>query len=422
MAAVDPRSGSRFTELRTTQEVSIVAGSVYTASLQVRHDGDFEAQIVFRTRDGFEFPETVRSELSKGGVILSATLPPQVQDGRLRQLHLANLYGDYSYLELSKVQLVKGDEISPYQPRARLTSPSQGYVWWIGLGLLLLVASSLASKDYEAWVSGAAVTGMLAGLFIQCLIGALQLMSASGPSRASGSLFDPNVLAHVAVVVGLASFVAAPWPRRAALVGLSLVLTVLVLADSHAGYLGLALAVGGVLWIHARSAVLKLVTSLAVASGLVILVVLLQPVELLRDGNVQARTEVSGSAWSLMLDNPLAGIGHGNLAIFHEFAVPSNPGPRYRADHAHSLLSIGAEFGLPTLVLFVGLYFALLCRLWRLRKYSAWLLLSVALMLNLLDFTLFNSALLIPLALVVFRAGMRFDQAVSRRDGLGYLN
>src|SRR5690606_4110267 len=139
---------------------------------------------------------------------------------------------------------------------------------------------------------------------------------------------------------------------------------------------------------------MKCVAMTVLLLGAVVAYVIVSNEGLLSDPNIVAREQVWSSAFQAVKKNPIAGIGHGNLGFVHEFHVPSQPGPIYRSYHAHSLLSLGAEFGLPTLMVFIALISSLLMRLLRRETKLAGVTLAVALLLNLFDLTLFSAAVL----------------------------
>lgn len=398
IGAFDPASGDRYTEVRTLQEVAIAPRLAYTVSVLVRHDGsDFGGELVLRTREGQLRPGTLVEAVGPGMLRLTATLPPQDGPQRLRLLHLAGLRGDWTVLDIGFAQLVEGGEAGAYRPRSSVLPWYAGLVWWAGLAAALVLITPTARLALSALGHGVVSSGLLAGLGVQLAV-ALGQFVIGAPSRVAGTLGDPNVLAHAALVTALSALALSARPLRVAPVAAAMALVAVVVAGSHAGYAGALLAGIGlaVLLPVARG---PRVAIAAVLAGAVAAAALFGPSwsSVLEDTNNLARIQVWGSALDLAKEWPLTGVGHGNLRHYHEFALPEAPGPRYRADHAHSLLGLAAEFGWPLALALLACLMLMLRRLIGSGERLAALALVIALLLNLVDLTLFYPALFVPL-------------------------
>jgi len=95
-------------------------------------------------------------------------------------------------------------------------------------------------------------------------------------------------------------------------------------------------------------------------------------------------------------DRPLVGVGHERLALFYEFWQPTEAGPVYRNNHAHNAwLALATSFGLPTTAAFAGLLLTLLVQ--SPRRRPAFVVMAIALTVNLVDLSLFHPAFFMPL-------------------------
>src|SRR5690606_20888990 len=118
------------------------------------------------------------------------------------------------------------------------------------------------------------------------------------------------------------------------------------------------------------------------------------------DDNIVARLQAWRTALKLTAEFPVTGVGHANFQFFHEYLAPFGEGPQFRATHAHSLLHLGAENGVPVLAAFVLGVTVTIVRATRARPQAS-LVMWTALLLNLTDTTFFNAAFLVPVWLVI---------------------
>jgi hypothetical protein len=405
LEAVDTSSGARHTELVTANEVATQPDTAYTMSIVVRHDGSsFDGQLMFRTRLGRVTPGTDVEPVGPGSLRLTATLEPQTQATRLRVLHLVGLGGDWTWLDVGFVQLTPGTDAVSYRPRWGIAPWYRGMLWWLGLSLALLVSAVVARAVFWLVGRGVVAGGLLLGIGIQALVVAGQLATSGGGGRAAGTMGDPNTLAHVIVVAALAVAVISRRPSRDGTLALALATAVVIASGSHAGLVGLLLGTAvlagpALLRIRGRRSFV-LAAGLALAAAAVVAVAgMARPGAVTGDDqNLRARVQVWGIAWRLAAEHPLTGVGHDNVAHHYEFAVPPEAGPRYRNAHAHNaLLHLAASFGWPVSAAFTLALVAMLRLLLAARATTTVVLFAVALLLNLVDLTLFHSALFLPL-------------------------
>lgn len=389
----------RFTEARNRQEVLLPAGVPYSARAVIRHDGtEFSGRLVFRARDGWRAATTSTQELAPGLVLLEGVLPELEAPTRMRTFHIADLAGDWTYIDIALVSLREGELAGSeaFVPHNPLTLLRDGIWWWLGLALMLttcgIAAHSLRSLGYQSMFS----IGIICGLAVQLLIVMGQLLAGQG-GRPTGSLWDPNLLAHAAVIAGLASVASARRTARTAGIAAAVVTPIVVMSGSDAGLVGLgagALLVAAALMRRRRSLLLSVT---AVSLALAVLLGGAKVWELLEsDTNNVARLQAWESVVSLASEYPLAGVGTGNFSYHYEFAVPAERGPRYRNHHAHTLLGVAAESGLPVALTVIGGLLLLLVGYYRANRPLIGAILAVALLINQVDLTLFNPAVLLP--------------------------
>lgn len=391
--------GARFTEVRNLQEVRLAAGVSYGARAVVRHDGtEFSGRLVFRTREGWQPAATSTREVAPGLVVLEGELPVQEAAIRLRTLHIAELDGDWTYIDVALASLHEGGLATneAFVSAAPLRPWLDGVWWWIGTALTLTACGLAARSLRGAGWSGALSFGLLCGLGVQLLVTVGQLLGGDG-ARPSGTLGDPNLLAHAAVIAGLASVALARGPARTAGVAAAIVAPIVALSGSDAGLVGLGL---GVLLVAA--ALMKrrrpfLMGAAAVAVAVILLLGGPRLLDFLRaDSNNTARLQAWETVTTLAAEYPVAGVGTGNFAHFYEFAVPAEQGPRFRNHHAHSLFGVGAESGLLVALALMGGLSLLVASYFRRGQPLLGAVLGVALLLNLVDLTLFSPAMMLP--------------------------
>ena len=399
--------GASISELVSAFEVPLAAETPYTVSAVVRHDGDeFTATFMERTRTERARVETNSMPLSEGMLRLDATLAAKDGQVRLRSLHLVDLGGDWTYVEVGWPTLSAGETLQGYAPHANEPAGYAGLGWWLGLAATLLAAGTAGRAVATRIGTTPIAIGLTLGLGVQAAL-ALQGLVRLGAnaSRASGTLGDPNLLAHVAVITALAVVALAPRAPRLGAVALALALACVLASGSRAGVVGLLLAALVVLPILVpglRSWRRQWPVLLAVAGVSVVLLAagaplhrLVQP--LAGDINLQARQQAWSVAWAAATARPLLGLGHDRFGLMYEFAQPHAPGPRYRNTHAHNAaLYLAASAGWLVTAAFAAAVIAVVVRAIRRRAWIALLVIGTALMLNLVDATLFHAAVALP--------------------------
>lgn len=389
----------KFTEARSRQEVRILGGVPYGARALVRHDGtEFSGRLVFRTREGWRPATTETHELASGLVLLEGSLPAQESATRLRTFHIADLEGDWSYIDIALASLHEGrvEAKEAFVPHSSLVTWLRGMWWWIGSALMLTTIGLAARSLQKFGQQDMLMLGLLCGLTVQLLIVVGQLFG-NLVGRPTGSLGDPNLLAHAAVVTGLSCVAIASRPVRTAGAVAAIVIPIVVLSQSDAAIVGLA--VGGILVAVALMKRRRLLI-LTVSAGAIVLGALIGGPEaleaLMSDTNNVARLQAWESVAIFAAESPFAGIGTGNFAHHYEFAAPNDQGPRYRNVHAHTLLGVAAESGLPTALALIGGLLFLVVGYFRANLPLLGTVLCVVILLNLVDLTLFNPAIILP--------------------------
>jgi hypothetical protein len=400
--AVDAASLTHHTEIRTLSQTRVEAGRPYRLSVLLRHDGTrFDGELAFRTPAGIAYPGTTLERVGNGLLRASAVLDPLEAPAHLRLLHLVRLDGDWTHLDVGFAQLTVGDEVRAYRPHAPRSPWHAGVVWWLALALALVATAPAMRAAFRRVGGGPVATGLLLGLALQAAIVAVAALGGA-TIRTTGTFFDPNLLAHVVVVSALAVGAVSPRPLRDVSLALALAAVSVWFSGSRSGMLGLvigAAAMAAVLPVAPRrraalalgaAAVIGVGAMVAVSSGSRI------ADALGGDQNVRARWQVLETSLALAATYPLTGVGHQNLGNHYEFAVPPEPGPRYRNAHAHSLVHVPVSFGWPVAIAMLAALLALLRRLAARRGGPAIVVLLVALALNLGDLTLFHSAVFLP--------------------------
>lgn len=399
--------GASISELVSAFEVPLAAETPYTVSAVIRHDGDaFSATFMERTRTERARVETNSTPLSKGMLRLDATLAPNDGPVRLRSLHLVDLGGDWTYVEVGWPTLSAGETLQGYAPYANDPVWYAGLGWWLGLAATLLAAGTAGRAAATRIGTTPIAIGLTVGLGAQAALALQDLVRLGAKaSRASGTLGDPNLLAHVAVITALAVMALAPRAPRLGAVALALALACVLASGSRAGALGLLLAALVVLPILVpglRSWRRRWPALLPVAGVAVVLLVAGAPVHrlvqpLAGDVNLQARQQAWSVAWSAASARPLLGLGHERFGLAYEFAQPHEPGPRYRNTHPHNAaLYLAAGSGFLVATAFTAAVAAVMVRAVRRRAWIALLVIGTALMLNLVDATLFHAAVALP--------------------------
>jgi putative inorganic carbon (hco3(-)) transporter len=240
---------------------------------------------------------------------------------------------------------------------------SEYIVRWLPFLVLTVVLADLAAREVGvrallvASVAGAAMAGA----------GALYSVYA-GAARASGPLPDPNDLAFV-LVVALPLLVAvlparpSTWDKILAAGTGALLVAGAAATLSRGGMLALVAAVG---WLVLRRGLRLRVlagaaAALAVAGAAAVLLAgpllarSLREKSFIASSNVDTRALRWRAAARMLGENPVLGVGPGGFRS--EYVTAShNAELAERTPVAHNMfLEVAAEFGLPALVLFLGL-------------------------------------------------------------------
>lgn len=234
---------------------------------------------------------------------------------------------------------------------------------WLPFLALTVVLADLAAREagvrplLVAAVAGAGAAGA----------GALYSVAA-GASRASGPLPDPNDLAFV--LVAALPLVAAALPDRPstrdkllAAVGSALLVAGAAATFSRGGALALAAATGWLLWRRvlpprvlacAVGAVAAAGAAVALLAG-PLLAKSLREKSFIAEANVDTRQVRWQAAARMLGEHPVLGVGPGGFRSEY-VAASHNAEPAEPTPVAHNMfLEVAAEFGLPALVLFLGL-------------------------------------------------------------------
>lgn len=400
--ALDATQGERVREAIAALEIPLAAGTEYAVSVVLRHDGSaVEATLLERTREGRRRLPTTVVPLGPGLVRLQATVGPFASPVRLRSLHLVDLGGDWTHLDVGWPTLAEPAAAAGYAPRATTPPWSAGIGWWLGLGAAWVLLPMAVRAIARLGAVGAIAPGLLAGLAVQASITLGQvLLAAAGPRRVAGTLIEPNLLAPVALLAALAATIAARRPERVGPIALLLSAVIIAASGSRTGGLGLAL--GSVAVVVALAQANWGRGSRALAVGLLALGVVTAGASFgLRsngqwrsDPNVVARFQVWEAGWATAAERPLIGVGHERLPLFFEFSTPSAPGPIFRNDHAHNaFLALAVGFGWPAAIAFGTLLVVLVRR--SPRPELASIVLAIAVVVNLVDLSFFHPAFFI---------------------------
>ena len=423
------RHGAQFNEVRSWQEVPIEAGQLYTLNAVVRHDGnEFGADVVFRTRDGWQGTETELREIGPGVVRLSSTLQPLDEPTRLRTLHLATLTGDWSQVEIGLATLRPGalESDQRFSSHNAKVSWQEGIQWLVGTAVVLFATALLAPHLLRNRHRSLLLIGFNLGLGVQLLVAVFQLIALES-SRSAGTLPHPNLLAHGALATVALIVTLSNGDRKHAMAALLTGGATIWLSGSDAGILVFIIYIAVLVALQLRryAGLLRI----AALGGIGLAAVLFVAYSVIGDPLSGSNTVARMQAWKTALDltaaHPVAGVGFGNFGFHHEFTIPDNPGPVYRAYHAHSVLGVAAEFGLPTLASMVALIGWFLRRALRAGANLALAAIAIVMAVNLVDFTITNPVVLLPawiVCLSVFWPGSHDSTApppvpVVRRNG-----
>lgn len=392
-------SGREQAEFLVDRWYPLEPGQAYTESFYMRHDGSQASfQITFFTQRGHHPVPTHMEPVEPGIWRVWGSYTAQEGDNAVRAIDFFNGGGDWTYIEVGWAQLEQGSAPTPYRPgEIPQVGLWQRLAWWVGIALmsgLVLQGSLLLLRQVDArWVA----VVLLGGLALHLGYGVYQLEHGGITARASGLSPQPNFFGHGAVMVaGLT------WLLGGSRIGgLALLLAAATVwaSGSRAAFLALGALVLTWLMTLRRSRPFALV-------GLIIGSFLLwrEPSLLGRlssvfqlDSSAESRLQFWQIAFKAFREYPLGGVGFGNFPLYYQINLPPGAIETY-APHAHNLLlHLLAEGGLSGLAGFGVLWGSVAGVLVRLRVWRGLVLLGVAFLLNLFDYTFFNAAIYYPL-------------------------
>ena len=400
-----PVTGRDFTEILSDKTYPLKEGETYTQSFYFRHDGNEIAfDFLFSTNRGqFGVPASIET-FPNGLKRAYATYEVHPGDGALRAIDIHNLRGDWTYLEIGYAQLEAGSMPSPYVISRTGLSHWQRAGWWLGtalIGGLSLVGSLFVLKRSGGILP---VLGIALGLLINLGVGLAQAYPTIG-QRIAGFTESPNLYGASAVMnvllVGLAG------GGLLALFALVFALGIVALSDSRAAWLGLLGAIP--LWFSRPSPRWGHVSLILIGMCVVLALYFWLPSRLERLATVtdlnyasnRSRLEIWAVAWQAFLDYPLTGIGIGEFQTYYlEHAPPNALEPA--ATHVHNLfLHVLTEAGLLGLLGFLLLWGAVVRKIWQLRQWRVLVIIGVAVVMNLFDYTWFYAGVYYPLWVAV---------------------
>lgn len=400
-----PVTGRHFTEILSDKTYPLKEGEIYTQSFYFRHDGNEIAfDFLFSTNRG-QFGVPARIETFPNGLKRAyATYEAHPGDGVLRAIDIHDFRGNWTYIDIGYAQLEVGSTPSAYTISKAKQSYWQRAGWWLGtalLGALVLVGGCFALKR-----SGDVLPalGIMVGLLINLGAGLAQVYPTVG-QRISGFTENPNLYGAGAVMnvllVGLAS------SSSLGLLALVFGLGIVALSDSRAAWLGLLGAIPlwfsrlSPRWGHVSLILSGMCVALALYFWLPSRLERLATVTDLDYANNQSRLEIWAVAWQAFLDHPLTGIGIGEFQTYYlEHAPPNVLEPA--ATHVHNLfLHVLTEAGLLGLLGFLLLWGAVVRKIWQLRQWRVLVIIGVAVVMNLFDYTWFYAGVYYPLWVAV---------------------
>lgn len=400
----NPRTGNPYNEIFIEAFPQVQADQSYTQSFYFRHDGrEVIFQISFFTQQGHHPVPVTIEEVEPGLWRAYATFRSGENDKWVRPVNLVALGGDWSYLDLGYVQLEVGSRPTPYIWPGFDDSLLQRIGWWVGVALLgLFTASGSQFLLLRATPSGSAVA-LSVGMFIHICVALFQYLDTA--QRVSGLTLQPNLLGHSGVIVAAVIVALGPKPVSSIAVIGSLVLV--ILSGSRTALLAWVLIT--IFWL-VSNLTRRSWQWLLPAVGLVIGVAVLGLRSVLNrlsnmgdlDGSMlQVRYEIWEVALKAFLSTPMTGIGHDRFSTFYILNHPEGV-IEPLVGHAHNLVAhILSEAGLLGLMGFAVLYGYVLIVLVLKRAWGGLLVLAVAMLLNLGDYSFFTDFVYYPVWFVL---------------------
>ncbi|MCY3912278.1 MAG: O-antigen ligase family protein [Chloroflexi bacterium] len=245
--------------------------------------------------------------------------------------------------------------------------------------LLFLVLLSVMRDRADAQRLGVALVlgAVVSAVVALALIPTGAVVTDAGPPRLRGLFGSPNNLALILeralpVTVGLALAAASrPRVRTAAWAAAALVLAVLVLTFSRGAWIGALAGLAFALYpVWRRAPRLARIAAPLVAVGLIVAVVITTGDHLARllrpsDAATAARPLLWDSAWRMIADNPVLGVGPDNFLYHYPDYIRPEAWAEPNISHAHNIaLDTWLTLGIPGLVILVGVL-AAHARTWR---------------------------------------------------------
>lgn len=396
---LNPRTGNPYSEIFVEAFPQVQAGQSYTQSFYFRHDGKaISFQISFFTKQGHHLVPVTVEEVEPGLWRAYATFRFSVSDEWVRPINLVALDGDWTYLDLGYVQLEVGSSPTSYIWPQFNDSLSQRAGWWIGVALLGLLAAIGSHFLLYRATPGGSVAALLVGLFIQISIAFFQYLDT--PQRVSGLTLQPNLMGHSGVVV--AAVIIALWPKP--LSGWAVIgsLAMVMLSGSRTAFLAWGMVAIYWLMCNLGWGKWRWFVFMSLLTGSILLGLLLISNRLSDLGNwlnlmLEVRYEIWKVAFEAFLSHPVTGIGHGRFSDFYILNHPEGV-IEPLVSHAHNLgAHLFAEAGLLGLMGFAVLYGYVFIIVVLRRAWGALLVLVVAMLLNLGDYSFFNDYVYYPI-------------------------
>ena len=245
--------------------------------------------------------------------------------------------------------------------------------------LLFLVLLSVMRDRADAQRLGVALVlgAVVSAVVALALIPTGAVVTDAGPPRLRGLFGSPNNLALILeralpVTVGLALAAASrPRVRTAAWAAAALVLAVLVLTFSRGAWIGALAGLAFALYpVWRRAPRLARIAAPLIAVGLIVAVVITTGDHLARllrpsDAATAARPLLWDSAWRMIADNPVLGVGPDNFLYHYPDYIRPEAWAEPNISHAHNIaLDTWLTLGIPGLVVLVGVL-AAYARTWR---------------------------------------------------------
>lgn len=395
---LNPGTGNPYSEIFIEAFPRVQANQIYTQSFYFRHDGrEISFQVSFFTQRGHHPVPVTIEEVVPGLWRAYATFRSGENDKWVRPLNLVALGGDWTYLDLGYVQLEVSSRPTPYIWPGLGDSLLQRIGWWVGVALLGLF-TALGSQFLlrRATPTGSAAA-LLVGMFIHICVALFQYLDTA--QRVSGLTLQPNLLGHSGVVI--AAVIIALWPKPVSGMAVIGSLVLVILSGSRTALLAWVLIT--IFWLVSNLTrrswrwllPVGLVIGVAVL-GLHLVSNRLSNMGVLDGSMLQVRYEIWEVACKAFLSTPITGIGHDRFSTYYILNHPEGV-IEPLVGHAHNLVAhILSEAGLLGLMGFAVLYGYALIVLALKRVWGGLLVLAVAMLLNLGDYSFFNDFVYYP--------------------------